>query len=98
MSVSKSVLQIRAPLLAAALAGTFGLGTLAGLAVPRTVGQAAQAAPRYIGQAAQVASHAGTPTAVQVSVIPASNFERRSSHAGPELSVATVQKPGGPGR
>jgi len=36
--------QIRAPLLVAALAVTFGLGTLAGLAVPRTVGQAAEAA------------------------------------------------------
>ena len=36
--------RIRAPLLVAALAVTFGLGTLAGLAVPRSVGQAAEAA------------------------------------------------------
>ena len=48
--------QIRAPLLVAALAVTFGLGTLAGLAVPRTVGQAAEAASTVRAVAATTGS------------------------------------------
>jgi hypothetical protein len=86
MSGSKSVVQIRAPLLAAALAVTFGLGTLAGLTVPRTVGQAAQAAPRTVDQAAQVASDAGTPAAINVPAIPAFNSSAAAVTPGQTFS------------
>ncbi len=52
--------QIRTSLLVAALAVTFGMGLLAGLAVPRTAGQVAHAA----ANAGVVASSTGSGTSV----------------------------------
>jgi hypothetical protein len=65
-NIATPVRQIRAPLLGAALAVTFGIGLLAGLAVPRTVGQAAEAA----SNAGVVAASTGSGTSATVATNP----------------------------
>jgi len=70
--------RIRAPLLAATLAVTFGLGTLAGLAVPRAVGQSAEAA----SNAGAVAATTGSGGQATVATDPYWKLELQTAEIG----------------
>jgi hypothetical protein len=70
--------QIQAPLLVAALAATFAIGLLAGLAVPRTVGQAAEAA----NNVGIVAASTGSGTSATVATNPQRLAELQAAEIG----------------
>jgi hypothetical protein len=76
--ISTPYRQIRAPLLVAALAVTFGIGLLAGLAVPRTVGQVADAASK----AGVVAASTGGSALAAVATNPQRLAELQAAEIG----------------
>jgi hypothetical protein len=76
--ISTPYRQIRAPLLVAALAVTFGGGLLTGLLAPRTVGQGAEAASKAEG----VAAPTGGSTLVAVATSPQQLAELQAAEIG----------------
>ena len=77
-NIATPLRQIHAPLLVAALAVTFGIGLLAGLAVPRTVGQVAEAA----SNAGVVAASTGSGTSATVATNPQRLAELQAAEIG----------------